>query len=110
MSKLGFIKYGDWFYTDEEIQDVSELDSLVEQNAEALWDLQSYDSMVDLIVEKLKSGDLHWAKHLCDALFDEVAEYYRYDVSSGTIMTPRPVDTVADLKTEYPEVFKEETA
>lgn len=106
------IQYGNYFYSDEEREEAEKLDEFIENCEADIYDLHSYDDMVDIVVHNLK-GDQRWcsdinlAAHILDALRNRVAEYYRYDITSGTLETPVPIDSVEELIGAYPEIFKE---
>ena len=62
-------------------------------------DITDYETLKDFIKLKIDEDNFIVALHLIDALNHcEYAEYYNYDFCMGTLETPTPLKTVADLE------------
>lgn len=101
------IRYGHYAYSEEEIKKCNELEKFIAEH-DGLFDLNSFDTMVEMAIHHLKDGNINVASHIVDALQEKVAEYYRYDVTMGTLETPVPIDNTDELKAAYPEIFEED--
>lgn len=54
------------------------------------------DALDAFAVEKIESDELYLAEHVLKACLD-VADYYGYDYSMGTLENPTAIDGVEDL-------------
>lgn len=62
-------------------------------------DITDYETLKDFVKLKIDEDNFIVASHLIDALNRcEYAEYYNYDFCMGTLDTPTPLKTVADLE------------
>ena len=61
-------------------------------------DITSYDDLKRFAIEKIESDELYLAEHVLKACLD-VADYYGYDYSMGTLENPTAIDGVEDLIT-----------
>lgn len=59
-------------------------------------DITSYDDLKRFAIEKIESDELYLAEHVLKACLD-VADYYGYDYSMGTLENPTAIDGVEDL-------------
>lgn len=59
-------------------------------------DITSYDDLKRFAIEKIESDELYFAEHVLKACLD-VADYYGYDYSMGTLENPTAIDGVEDL-------------
>ena len=59
-------------------------------------DITSYDDLKRFAIEKIESDELYLAEHVLKACLD-VADYYGYDYSMGTLEKPTAIDGVEDL-------------
>lgn len=103
-----FITYGHFAYSEEEISKITELEKVIKKNKDKLYDLHSYDELIDICCFCLTDGQLATAKHIIEALQSCEAEYYRYDTSMGTLEELVSIDDVRELQDAYPEIFKED--
>ncbi len=89
-----------FYYTEEEEREAEELDRRIEslEDDNFLHDLHSYDAMCQIAKCKIDEGVINVALHILEALWDVQAEYYLYDVTSGTIETPVPIDNIEELE------------
>lgn len=58
--------------------------------------ITSYDDLKRFAIEKIESDELYLAEHVLKACLD-VADYYGYDYSMGTLEKPTAIDGVEDL-------------
>lgn len=56
-----------------------------------------YEDLKDFVIDKIKDDYLTVAAHVLTALNDEVAEYYNYDASMGTLDSVAPITTKEDF-------------
>lgn len=71
----------------------------IEELREQRDDITDYAALKDFAKLKIDEDNLIVASHLIDALnHGEYAEYYNYDFCMGTLDTPTPLKTVADLE------------
>ena len=71
----------------------------IEELREQRDDITDYAALKDFAKLKIDEDNFIVASHLIDALnHGEYAEYYNYDFCMGTLDTPTPLKTVADLE------------
>lgn len=67
-----FICYGHYAYTKEDIKKVEALEKLINETP-TLFDINSYDGMVEMAIHHLTNGNVNVASHIVDALQERVA-------------------------------------
>ena len=72
------------------------LDDIVPALMDDGADITSYDDLKRFAIEKIESDELYLAEHVLKACLD-VADYYGYDYSMGTLEKPTAIDGVEDL-------------
>ncbi|HRF69846.1 MAG TPA: hypothetical protein PKV66_00280 [Candidatus Pelethenecus sp.] len=70
------------------------IDTLCEENEE----ITSYDTLKDFIKYNVERDNLLLAYHILENIKNEVADYYKYDYSMGTLDVPMPLKTLGDLQ------------
>ncbi len=59
--------------------------------------ITTYEALKDFAKRHIDSDSIFLAEHILHALRD-VADYYDYDYSLGTLDTPAPLRSIADLE------------
>lgn len=84
--------------TREELNNKS-FDEAMEQLNEEWDDVHTYESMVDFVGHLLlNETDLYLAIHILEPMRDNLAEWYLYDFTMGTMETPRAITCREDLE------------
>lgn len=74
-------------------------DAAIRELMERRDDISSYGTLKDFIKSKIDEDNLIVAAHLLTELNNcAYAEYYGYDYCMGTLETPTPLKTIADLE------------
>lgn len=81
---------------DRRIANGETLDDIVPALMDDGADITSYDDLKRFAIEKIESDELYLAEHVLKACLD-VADYYGYDYSMGTLEKPTAIDGVEDL-------------
>ena len=81
---------------DRRIANGETLDDIVPALMDDGADITSYDDLKRFAIEKIESDELYLAEHFLKACLD-VADYYGYDYSMGTLEKPTAIDGVEDL-------------
>ena len=81
---------------DRRIANGETLDDIVPALMDDGADITSYDELKRFAIEKIESDELYLAEHVLKACLD-VADYYGYDYSMGTLEKPTAIDGVEDL-------------
>lgn len=103
-SKGDFTLSTNWFEGEVTVGDVTEF---FQRSGDTLYDIvpalmddgadiTSYDDLKRFAIEKIESDELYLAEHVLKACLD-VADYYGYDYSMGTLEKPTAIDGVEDL-------------
>lgn len=61
-------------------------------------DVHTYDDMKDFIISNINSDDLYLALHVLEAITNDNAEYYLYDMGMGTMETPSSINDEEDIQ------------
>ena len=81
---------------DRRIANGETLDDIVPALMDDGADITSYDDLKRFAIEKIESDELYLAEHVLKACLD-VADYYGYDYSMGTLEKPTAIDGGEDL-------------
>lgn len=76
------------------------LDEVCQKLEEEGQTITSYETLKDFAKKQIDDDNFFLAQHICEALYDDQAEYYIYDYSMGTLETPTPItrkDDIADM-------------
>lgn len=76
---------------DRRIANGETLDDIVPALMDDGADITSYDDLKRFAIEKIESDELYLAEHVLKACLD-VADYYGYDYSMGTLEKPTAID------------------
>ena len=57
----------------------------------------SRDIIIDFAINQIKNDRLFLARHVLDAVDNEYADFYSYDMSMGTLETPMAITSIDDL-------------
>ncbi len=57
----------------------------------------SRDIILDFAINQIKNDRLFLARHVLDAVDNEYADFYSYDMSMGTLETPIAITSIDDL-------------
>jgi hypothetical protein len=57
----------------------------------------SRDIILDFAINQIKNDRLFLARHVLDAVDNEYADFYSYDMSMGTLETPMAITSIDDL-------------
>ena len=84
------------------IKDYSEksFEELMEQLNEEWDDIHTYEAMIGYAGYLLNIDNLHVAIHMLEIMRDKPADWYLYDYTMGTMVTPKPIICKANLKDE----------
>ncbi len=74
-------------------------DAAIKELMEQREDISTYETLKDFIKSKIDEDNLIVAAHLITELKDcPYADYYGYDFCMGTLETPTPLKSIADLE------------
>lgn len=86
---------------------VTELDKLIEDGKtfdDLIYDFEfandeivSRDIILDFAINQIQNDRLFLARHILDAVDNEYADFYSYDMSMGTLETPTAITSIEDL-------------
>lgn len=57
----------------------------------------SRDIILDFAINQIRNDRLFLARHVLDAVDNEYADFYSYDMSMGTLETPIAITSIDDL-------------
>lgn len=57
----------------------------------------SRDIILDFAINQIQNDRLFLARHVLDAVDNEYADFYSYDMSMGTLETPMAITSIEDL-------------
>lgn len=57
----------------------------------------SRDIILDFAINQIQNDRLFLARHVLDAVDNEYADFYSYDMSMGTLETPMAITSIDDL-------------
>ena len=60
-------------------------------------DIVSRDIILDFAINQIMNDRLFLARHVLDAVDNEYADFYSYDMSMGTLETPIAITSIDDL-------------
>ncbi len=60
-------------------------------------EITDYETLKEFAISKINSDDLNVASHICNALWEDTADYYIYDYSMGTLETPTAIKDKSDI-------------
>lgn len=68
------------------------------QQLEQEGDVFSLEGLKGLAMQKISDNDFNVASHLCEAMWNDLADYYLYDWSMGTLETPTGIHEKEDIE------------
>lgn len=57
----------------------------------------AYEDLKEFVIDMIKEDNILLATHILNTLNDELAEYYNYDASMGTLEEVAPITTKEDF-------------
>ena len=93
-----------YYYNEEDKAQLKKLEDYIQENEDKLYDLHSYDEMVERAKEWIDEGNLFVASHILSGMTAYEAEYYNYDFGMGSVGEIKGIDSVEALKDAYPEL------
>lgn len=60
-------------------------------------DIHSLESMEDMVIDDVNNGNYNVAAHILNAMWENHADWYKYDRSMGTLETPTSINTAGDI-------------
>lgn len=82
---------------DKLIADGETFDDLIYDFEFANDEIVSRDIILDFAINQIQNDRLFLARHILDAVDEEYADFYSYDMSMGTLEMPTAITSIEDL-------------
>ena len=97
----GFCHFG---FDIELVADDDEQDDIISVISEIRDDIHSLETMEDMVIDEVNNGNYNVAAHLLNAMWENHADWYKYDRSMGTLETPTAINSADDINTLIEEM------
>ena len=97
----GFCHFG---FDVELVADDDEQDDIMNVISEIRDDIHSSETMEEMAIDEIQEGRYNVAAHLLIAMWEDNADWYKYDRSMGMLETPTAINSADDINDLIEEI------